>query len=297
MTPKVIVKKATAPVVVGTDFSKKCALATQRAARVAVDSGAPLFLVHVVSTVGPTAAVPMMEPWLGKQATTVGSHEESVKTIQKTSERMLERLELPAGVKVHRLTRAGDPREVLLEVARNNKARVIVVGSHAPAGVLKTYFLGSTADRLLRTGTCPILLAKKKGGGYKKILVAVDFSPMSVEVVRTAHELFPNAKFVLGTVVPLPRGEKLTKTRAVELEISLRALAGEAGLDGDDIEVSVSTGDPRHGILALGVARQPDLIAIGTHARTGVARFLIGSVAEFVTRMSPVDVLAVPPGN
>jgi len=45
-------------------------------------------------------------------------------------------------------------------------------------------------------------------------------------------------------------------------------------------------------------ARVPDLVAMGTHARTGVMRVVLGSVADYVIHAaSAVDVLVVPPGK
>jgi nucleotide-binding universal stress UspA family protein len=42
---------------------------------------------------------------------------------------------------------------------------------------------------------------------------------------------------------------------------------------------------------------RPDLIVIGTHGRSTVARALVGSVAESLLRTVETDVLAVPPGR
>jgi nucleotide-binding universal stress UspA family protein len=43
------------------------------------------------------------------------------------------------------------------------------------------------------------------------------------------------------------------------------------------------------------VRRRSDLIAVGTHGRTGVAHALLGSVAEWVVRCAPCDVLVARP--
>ena len=56
--------------------------------------------------------------------------------------------------------------------------------------------------------------------------------------------------------------------------------------------------EPREGILGEVRARAPDLIAMGTHARTGMARVVLGSVADYVLHAAcGVDVLVAPPGN
>ena len=40
---------------------------------------------------------------------------------------------------------------------------------------------------------------------------------------------------------------------------------------------------------------KPDVLIIGTHGRTGIAKALLGSVTEEVLRSLDVDILAVPP--
>jgi nucleotide-binding universal stress UspA family protein len=52
-------------------------------------------------------------------------------------------------------------------------------------------------------------------------------------------------------------------------------------------------GDPATGIVGIAADEGVDLIVMGTHGRTGVSRWLIGSVAEKVVRSAPCAVLTV----
>ncbi len=65
---------------------------------------------------------------------------------------------------------------------------------------------------------------------------------------------------------------------------------------GKDTSVTHFTefGDSADGILQAGKEFAADLIVVGTHSRTGIDRFLMGSVAEHVTRHAAVPVLVVP---
>ena len=56
---------------------------------------------------------------------------------------------------------------------------------------------------------------------------------------------------------------------------------------------TVASGDPRDAILAAAEDVAADLIVMGTHGRRGIARFVIGSVAENVVRRAPCPVLTV----
>jgi nucleotide-binding universal stress UspA family protein len=55
--------------------------------------------------------------------------------------------------------------------------------------------------------------------------------------------------------------------------------------------------DPARAILAEAGARRADLIAVATHARSGVARFRLGSVADKVVRAAPCPVLVARPAD
>ncbi|WP_324662922.1 universal stress protein [Haloarcula sediminis] len=59
------------------------------------------------------------------------------------------------------------------------------------------------------------------------------------------------------------------------------------------VETSVATGAPSEGILDYVEDNQIDLVVMGTHGRSGLRRYLTGSVAERVVRLSPVPVLTV----
>ncbi len=80
----------------------------------------------------------------------------------------------------------------------------------------------------------------------------------------------------------------------ISLKSTAAALAEESGLD---VEAMVVAGEPVDVILA--VAGRPDVerIVMGTHARRGLRRLVLGSVAERVIAKATVPVLVVPPGE
>src|SRR5262245_48454251 len=59
------------------------------------------------------------------------------------------------------------------------------------------------------------------------------------------------------------------------------------------VEHCVKTGDPAAEILAAARETESDLIVMGTHGRTGLARLLMGSVAERVMRKAHCPVLTI----
>ncbi len=66
------------------------------------------------------------------------------------------------------------------------------------------------------------------------------------------------------------------------------------GADVETVEGAVARGDPHQAILDYVTAEDIDLVVMGTHGRTGLDHYLIGSVTEKVVRLSDVPVLTVP---
>jgi nucleotide-binding universal stress UspA family protein len=82
----------------------------------------------------------------------------------------------------------------------------------------------------------------------------------------------------------------LTDQIAAAARSSLEKLAAEQG----GLRSELRCGDPAAEILRAIDELKPELVVMGTHGRRGLARLLLGSVAEKVVRSSPVPVLTVP---
>ncbi|SDM72196.1 Nucleotide-binding universal stress protein, UspA family [Halogranum gelatinilyticum] len=73
----------------------------------------------------------------------------------------------------------------------------------------------------------------------------------------------------------------------------VEAVAQLAGDHGVDVTTSVVTGHPSRTILDYAADHDVDLVVMGTHGRSGIDRYLLGSVTERVVRRADVPVLAV----
>jgi len=138
---------------------------------------------------------------------------------------------------------------------------------------------------------------------FSKILCPIDFGEQSLAALDFACKLAlqNDAPLCVLTVVPLMTG--VTEMAPVTLDPypyaertasdRLVRLARERITGGIFYDTLIVGGDPATGIL--NVARQvgADLIVMGTHGRTGVKHWVLGSVAERVVRESPVPVLTV----
>ncbi|MGE3540367.1 MAG: universal stress protein [Candidatus Tectimicrobiota bacterium] len=87
----------------------------------------------------------------------------------------------------------------------------------------------------------------------------------------------------------------LTDVLYAEAEKHMTQLIQEAHASDIVRESLVVTGPPAETILSWATAKQVHLIVLGTHGRSGLSHFLMGSVAEQVLRQAPGAVLVVPP--
>jgi nucleotide-binding universal stress UspA family protein len=143
---------------------------------------------------------------------------------------------------------------------------------------------------------------------FRKIVAATDFSPGSERALSIATRLAVSAAAELVVVhvleVPTAFGGELPAP--TDIVVELKEEAGR-GLDQAVAEartrgaVRVSSqlleGTAPESLLRLVDAPDVDLIVVGTHGRTGLARVLLGSIAENIVRHAACSVLVVRPGD
>lgn len=61
-----------------------------------------------------------------------------------------------------------------------------------------------------------------------------------------------------------------------------------------NIKVVVFIGDPKRDLIEYAIESKATIIVTGTHGRTGLQHFVMGSTAEYITRHSPIPVLVIP---
>ena len=139
---------------------------------------------------------------------------------------------------------------------------------------------------------------------FKTILHPTDFSAPSEYAFRLAASLARDhgAHLVILHVVPPPLG--LGPEMAAPpippgvyqeqfWEEFRRLTASDPRLREVFLQTEVVEGEPSREILRVAREHGCDLIVMGTHGRTGLARLLMGSVAEAVLRRAPCPVLTV----
>jgi nucleotide-binding universal stress UspA family protein len=223
------------------------------------------------------------------------------------AERMRTRLEaaahrLPGAESAVAHAVAGPPAAAILETAKAEGADLVVVGAARPDR-LGGWFLGTTAQRVLRGAEVPVLVIRRPlHRPLERVLLTSDLSEMSAAV----HE-----KGLATAVAVFGEPAALRSLLVLSLPLSATVLPPEvlehAALDGLEtfldarrrharpVEPVVRTGAPAEEIAAEAKEWPADLLVVGTHAKGWAARLVLGSVAEAALRDAPCNVLAVPP--
>jgi nucleotide-binding universal stress UspA family protein len=132
---------------------------------------------------------------------------------------------------------------------------------------------------------------------YEKIFCPVDFSEVSRQALLDAAELARREEASLTVLHvrddPTGTGRPLESETAEEFA-ALEALRGEAEwIRGDRVGAVVLSGPVASSIAQFASDTGADLIVMGSHGRTGIQRWSLGSVAEAVLRQAPCPVLVV----
>lgn len=137
----------------------------------------------------------------------------------------------------------------------------------------------------------------------KRILCPIDYSGQSMAALELALDLAVqhHAKVILLNVAPLPMGESVVSPVALEPfpfqeeehRKQLEKIVHERVKGKAACEVLIVAGDAGPAILRAIRSSGADLIVMGTHGRKGVGHLVLGSVAEYIVRESPIPVLTV----
>jgi nucleotide-binding universal stress UspA family protein len=287
---------ATGPVLAATDFSPHARHAADRAARIAHETAAALALLHVL----PGEALASLRQWLG-----LGNAPEQQVTAEARDQLAQLAAELQAAhpVQTQSEVAAGLPVDEILHAAERLDARLLVLGARG-SGFLRRLVLGTTAERLLRRTSRPLLVVRQTAHEpYRRALVALDHSPWSAQALALARRIAPHAHLVLFSAFEVPFGEKLRfagvdadtieayrrKARADTTQAVYR-LADAAGLKAAQWRPCIVEGDASLRLVEQEQALDCDLVVLGKHGLAATAELLLGSVTKHVLAEGSADV-------
>jgi nucleotide-binding universal stress UspA family protein len=202
----------------------------------------------------------------------------------------------------------GDAFQGIVRMAEDTGVDLLVLGPHRRQ-VLRDVFIGTTAERVLRSSRIPVLLANGvPAGAYRKVVIATDFSEYSSLAAATAKQLGLLATvdiIALHVMDPIESGpvnraamtikeaDKQVAKLTERLADELAAFARQLDVVAAHRVIRPSEESTPMAINNYAKDSKADLIVVGTRARSGFEKWLLGSVAEGVLGRADMDVLAV----
>ena len=290
-------------ILLATDFSDDAARAQEHAMSLATAWDATLDVLHVLEA----------PAWLNADAATIAVVEQARKEAARRLELVQDHM-VRIGISSTIRQVLGNPNERICLAAREKGADLVVLGVQGRTNLLYG-LIGSTAERVVKDGPCPVLAVpglreeagKPPAAGpllpIRHILAPLDFSSPSLNAgeyaIQLAHGLgatltlmhvLEPVSYDLDCGLGLIEQEGRKRDHWNRQLAELKDLVTSFGLTAD---VEISGGIPSDAILASALRHRSDLVVMGTHGRRGLSDWRFGSVADAVLRRATCPILTV----
>jgi nucleotide-binding universal stress UspA family protein len=282
-------------IVVAVDWSDEAFSAVQEVCK--LYQPGELTLVHAVD-------LGFLESPVTAQAMNVQGYDEFRKAMMDGGKQLLTQTGalVPPAVTVKRVCEIGSPAKIILDTARAASADLLVLGTRG-RGRMAELLLGSVSHRVLMHATCPTLIVKRAMPALQKVLLAVEGLEDAawLQIWLRAHPFNAPVELTVMTVVPKPQAidprifpivEAWNKTVLQSARELLDNVA--ESLKGPlyrKVTSRLPEGNPAE--LIAQEAASHHLLVVGSHARKGVDRFLLGSVSHALSHRAACSVLVV----
>ncbi|MWV39020.1 universal stress protein [Natrialba sp. INN-245] len=202
----------------------------------------------------------------------------------------------------------GTPFQSIREYATRREIDVIAMGTKGRTG-LDRVLLGSVTENVLRTTRTPVLAVPPNADAteidnvaFEEFLLPTDGSDGAAIAADWGIALASRLESMVHAVYSVDTS-RVSRAKAPDELLDALEDSGEDALEtvreharSADVSVSgaVATGPPADVILTTAGERDVDLIVMGTHGRTGIGQWFLGSVTENVVRQADVPVFCVP---
>lgn len=280
-------------IMVATDFSERSDRALRRATLLARQLEATMLLVHVVDDDQPRR---IMET----------ERDEAAALLRQTAATLRD----VDGVTCETRVILADPFVGIAQAVADATPDLLVIGPHRRQ-VLRDVFIGTTAERTIRSVECPVLMVNATSAGhYRHVLQTTDLSDGSRDALRRLQALgladrartsllhvfnAPALRLVMGQAMAKEDREQCLADERNEATIALSRFAASTGLGEVRQLTRYEASAAPHEILKAAGEEQADLIVMSTHGLSGLGKMLIGSVTAQVLRTAQIDILAIPP--
>jgi nucleotide-binding universal stress UspA family protein len=265
----------------------------------ALSPGESLVVLHVVNV--PGIPYPAMGAGVAKDLSMAVE-----KAMREEGERVIDQavslLPLHPGSVAKRLEN-GAPAEVILTMAQDEGTDLVVLGARG-MGRIREQVFGSVSHRVMTHAPCSTLIVKKPFRRIQQVLIPVESQEDGEAVVRFLNKN-PFREPVSATVLHVipfsepvwPVGAMISPEFRKEMigygEKFTNGISAELNQMGHQAKGVVVVGAPSHSILEAADKHAADVIMMRTHSRSGVSRFLLGSVSHSVVHHTESSILFV----
>ncbi len=206
----------------------------------------------------------------------------------------------------------GDPASLIISEAERTSSTLIAMSTHGRSGITR-WALGSTSEKLLHAASNPVLIIRAKEPAeipsevtFDTIIVPLDGSALAeqvlphvvalagplrlkvllVRVTPPAEDYYRYMEYPVATYEDLP---KQMDAAAVQYLHEVNEKLSQQGV----VVERLLHGDPASAIVDLAHETPNSLVAMTSHGRSGLGRWLLGSVADRVVRHSGGPVLLI----
>jgi nucleotide-binding universal stress UspA family protein len=270
-------------IIVPIDFSEQSEYALEAATMLAKKNNAEILVLHMLeisnAVINKAENMKQMESLF------------FLKLAEKKFEEFLDK-EYLKGVKVTPIVKHFKVFSEVNEVAKENEADLIIMGSQGASGI-KEVLIGSNTEKVVRHSEIPVLVIKHNPilMDFENVVFACDFSEGAIEQYLKAKDVFEKLDSKMHLVyVNLPSSRFKSSSEIEKLVASFLRKA-EGSLEKMKEVNYVNDYTIEQGILNFSNLIGADLIAVATHGRKGISHFFEGSISEDIANHSTLPVM------
>ena len=256
-------------ILVPTDFSKQAENALKVAAIMAKRHGAEIYLLHMME-------IPM------QQIDPISAHSDIPEALffMKLANQKFEAIlasDFLEGLTVHETVKADMTFNDINSACKEYGIDIIIMGSHGASGI-KEMFVGSNAEKVVRTSEVPVLVIKNEHKTFdiSDFVFASDFKNENKETYKQAVNF---AKAVNSKIHLLMVNTANNFMTTFDANARINDFISGQTFENYTITVHNDT-SIEQGVLNFAQDIDADLIGISTHGRQGIAHFFNGSISE-----------------
>jgi nucleotide-binding universal stress UspA family protein len=265
----------------------------------ALSPGESLMVLHIVNV--PGIPYPAMGAGVAKDLSMAVD-----KALREEGERVINQavslLPLHPGSVTKRLE-MGTPAECIITIAEEQGADLVVLGARG-VGQFQEQIFGSVSHRVMTHAPCSTLIVKKPTRKIQQLLIPLESQEDGEAVVHFLKKK-PFREPISATVLHvIPLSEPVWPVGAMISQEFRKDMItyGEKFTNGVSMELKqlghqakgvVLVGAPSHRIMEEATNKSVDVIMMRTHSRSGVSRFLLGSVSHSVVHHAESSILLV----